>query len=38
MTDRDAFEAAVRAAPDDDTARLVYADFLDERDDPTDSA
>ncbi|MBN9522452.1 TIGR02996 domain-containing protein [bacterium] len=30
MTDRDALYAAVLAAPDDDTPRLVYADFLDD--------
>jgi len=29
-----AFLAAIRDAPDDDTARLVYADWLAERDDP----
>lgn len=34
MTDRAAFLAAVRAAPDDDTARLVFADWLDESGDP----
>ena len=28
MTDRDALYAAVLAAPDDDTPRLVYADWL----------
>lgn len=28
--DRTAFLAAIKASPDDDTARLVYADFLDE--------
>ena len=31
--DRDAFLAAVRAAPDDDLPRLVYADWLEERGD-----
>jgi uncharacterized protein (TIGR02996 family) len=30
MSDEDAFLAAVRAAPDDNTPRLVYADWLDE--------
>jgi uncharacterized protein (TIGR02996 family) len=30
MTDRDALLAAIRADPDDDTARLVYADWLQE--------
>lgn len=30
MTDRDALLAAIRAEPDDDTARLVYADWLQE--------
>lgn len=34
MSDRDAFLRAIRANPDDDTARLVFADWLDERDDP----
>src|SRR5919198_2379386 len=32
--DHDAFLRAVRAAPDDDLPRLVYADYLDERGDP----
>lgn len=32
MSDEAAFLAALRAAPDDDTARLVFADWLDERD------
>ncbi len=32
MSDEAAFFAAIRAAPDDDTARLVFADWLDERD------
>ncbi len=31
MTDRDALIAAIHAAPDDDTPRLVYADWLEER-------
>src|SRR4051794_27520062 len=30
----EAFVAAIRAQPTDDTLRLVYADWLDERDDP----
>lgn len=30
MTDRDALYAAILAAPDDDTPRLVYADYLDD--------
>lgn len=34
MTERDALISAVRANPDDRTARLVFADWLDERDDP----
>jgi uncharacterized protein (TIGR02996 family) len=32
MTDEAAFLAAIRAAPDDDAPRLVYADWLDEHD------
>lgn len=32
MSDEAAFLAAIRGAPDDDTARLVFADWLDERD------
>ncbi len=32
MSDEDAFLAAIRAAPNDDLPRLVYADWLDERD------
>src|SRR4051812_37732627 len=31
MSDEAAFLAAIRSAPDDNTARLVYADWLDER-------
>lgn len=31
MTDEDAFRAAIRAAPDDDAPKLVFADWLDER-------
>lgn len=34
MTEDEAFVAAIRAQPTDDTLRLVYADWLDERDDP----
>ena len=34
MSDRDAFLAAIRAAPDDDAPRLVYADWLEENGDP----
>ena len=34
MTERLAFLRAIRAHPDDDTARLVFADWLDERGDP----
>lgn len=34
MSEDEAFVARLRANPDDETARLVYADFLDERDDP----
>jgi uncharacterized protein (TIGR02996 family) len=34
MADRATFLAAIRAAPDDDTPRLVFADWLDERGDP----
>ena len=30
MTDREALLAAIHADPDDDTARLVYADWLQE--------
>ena len=30
MTDQEKFVAAIHAAPDDDTLRLVYADWLDE--------
>ncbi len=38
QTDEDAFLAAVLAAPDDDTPRLVYADWLDERGSADDRA
>lgn len=34
MSDREAFLRAIRANPDDDTVRLVFADWLDEHDDP----
>lgn len=34
MSSEPAFLAAIRDDPDDDTARLVYADWLAERDDP----
>ncbi|QEL14312.1 TIGR02996 domain-containing protein [Limnoglobus roseus] len=34
MTDDDAFVAAVKESPDDAVLRLVYADWLEERDDP----
>src|SRR5690242_1539927 len=34
MNEREGFLAAIQEAPDDDTPRLVFADWLDERDDP----
>src|SRR5215218_387211 len=34
MNDRLAFLRAIREHPDDDTPRLVFADWLDEHDDP----
>lgn len=34
MTERDAFLAAIRATPDDDLPRLVFADWLDENGQP----
>jgi uncharacterized protein (TIGR02996 family) len=34
MSDEAAFLGAIRASPDDDTTRLVYADWLDDRADP----
>lgn len=34
MSERDAFLAAIAENPDDDTGRLVFADWLDERNDP----
>lgn len=36
MDDRTALLTAIRSRPDDDTARLVYADYLDGLDAPTD--
>jgi uncharacterized protein (TIGR02996 family) len=33
-TEEDGFLQAIRAAPDDDTPRLIYADWLEERGDP----
>jgi uncharacterized protein (TIGR02996 family) len=38
MTDHDAFIAAICENPDDDTPRLVFADWLDERDRPEQAA
>ena len=35
MTDEDGFLAAIRHTPADDVTRLVFADWLDEHDDPT---
>src|SRR5581483_4085694 len=37
MTDRDALYRAILANPDDDTARLVYADWLDENGRPEEA-
>jgi uncharacterized protein (TIGR02996 family) len=37
MTEEAAFVAAILAAPRDDTPRLVFADWLDERGDPAAS-
>lgn len=37
MSDEQALLAAIISAPDDDTPRLVYADFLDERSGPGDA-
>jgi uncharacterized protein (TIGR02996 family) len=34
MTERDAFIQAIVAAPEDDALRLIFADWLDEHDDP----
>src|SRR5262245_59215233 len=34
MSELDTFLRAIRANPDDDTLRLVFADWLDEHDDP----
>jgi len=36
MSEHDAFLAAIRAAPEDDTARLAFADWLDEQEDAPD--
>ncbi|QJW95015.1 TIGR02996 domain-containing protein [Frigoriglobus tundricola] len=38
MSDRDALLAAIRAHPDEDTPRLVYADYLEEHDAPARAA
>lgn len=38
MTDRHAFLAAIKANPDDDTPRLVFADWLDEHGEPERAA
>jgi uncharacterized protein (TIGR02996 family) len=38
MSDHDAFLAAITASPDDDTPRLVYADFLEENNEPDRAA
>src|SRR5215471_13106330 len=38
MSDRDALLAAIRAQPDEDTPRLVFADYLDEHDEPERAA
>jgi uncharacterized protein (TIGR02996 family) len=35
MTDDEAFFRAIVDKPDDDAPRLIYADWLDERGDPT---
>jgi len=34
MVEREGLIAAIAAAPDDDTSRLILADWLDEHDDP----
>jgi uncharacterized protein (TIGR02996 family) len=34
VTEREAFLQAIREAPDDDATRLIFADWLDERNDP----
>lgn len=38
MSDRDALLAAIRAHPDDDTPRLIFADFLDDAGEPERAA
>src|SRR5947208_282914 len=38
MTEEDAFIAAIVAEPRDDTSRLVFADWLDDRGGPGDAA
>ena len=38
MSDRDALLAAIRAQPDEDTPRLVFADWCDENDEPQRAA
>ena len=38
MTDRDALYRAILDYPDDDTPRLIFADVLDEEDDPDRAA
>src|SRR5262245_58489811 len=38
MSDRDALLAAIRAQPDEDTPRLIFADWLDENDEPERAA
>ena len=38
MTDREALYRAILANPDDDTPRLIFADFLDENDEPDRAA
>ena len=35
MVDSEAFLTDIRAAPDDDVPRLVYADWLEEKGEPT---
>jgi len=37
-TGRESFVAAIAAAPDDDTARLAFADWLDDHDEPAQAA
>src|SRR4051812_13692072 len=38
MSDRDALLAAIRAQPDEDTPRLVFADYLEENDEAARAA